>query len=163
MKLRSIVIAIAVFLIASGFALSEAKTLKQGRKYLPIAKIDKESGKIQIREKILRKEFKDGGKILRFEIKKFADGYNLLRIGKNKDGANRTEALPLKLKGDKLLFFELKWFVACDLGSCDFCSPNYDKTACECAMGENCNFGIDVSGMGLDTVTVDNFSYPPSR
>ena len=164
MKLRSIVIATAIFLIVSGFALSEAKPVKQKRKYLPIAKIDVDSGKIQIRTKILRKTFKDGGKISRFEVKKFADGYNLLRIGKKKDGANYTEALPLKLAGNKLLFYELKKFVTCSMVKCDFfCMPNYEKTACECGHGEDCTFGIDVSGMGIDTVTVDNFTYPPAR
>jgi hypothetical protein len=35
------------------------------------------------------------------------------------------------------------------------CSPNHDKTGCDC-IGQNgtssCNFGIDVSGVGLETV-----------
>ncbi len=91
------------------------------------------------------------------------DGYNLLRIGKKPDGSNYTEALPLKRVGNKLLFFELKKFVACALGSCAFCMPNYDKTGCECADGSNCNFGIDVSGMGIETVWVGNPNYPPQR
>ncbi|MCP5054390.1 MAG: hypothetical protein GY940_44900 [bacterium] len=162
MKFKAFIIITVSALMVSGFLAIAAKPVKQKKmKGLAIAQINADSGKIKIREKILRKEFKDGGKISAFKIKKFADGYNLLRIGTSKDGSSRTEALPLKLKGRKLLFYELKWFVTCSMSGCSFCKPNYDKTTCKCPDGSSCVFGIDRTGMGYETVTVDNFEYPP--
>jgi hypothetical protein len=163
MKLRSIVIAMAIFLMESGFALSESKPVKKKRNFVPIAEIDVKSGKIKIRESILRKEFKDGGKILKFKIKKFADGYNLLRIGKSKKGYNFTEALPLRLREKLLLFFEVKKYVTCAMGECGFCRPNFEKTACDCGGGGECTLGIDTEGMGFENLTVQGPGIPPSR
>lgn len=168
MNKRSIVISGVIFLMVFGSVLMTAGPDKQKRKRLPgkgkmvvIAKIDAESGKIKIRERILRKEFADGGKIERFEVKEFVDGYNLLRIGKSKDGNNHVEAFPLKLKTNVLVLGEVKWFVKCDIASGCFCRPNFQKTACECADGTDCTFGRGSSeGMGIDYVLVTDPEYP---
>lgn len=168
---RSIVISVVIVFMVFGSVVMSDGSNKQKRKrlpgkgeYVPIAKINPESGKIKIRERILRKEFADGGKIERFEIKQFIDGYNLLRMGKNKDGSGHVEALPLKMKANVLLFGPLKWFVTCDLSAqnCEnnaFCMANYDKTACECPDGTDCTIGRG-GAIGIDTVLVENFDYP---
>lgn len=129
------------------------------------------TGRAHLDERLLRRDFADGGVIEHFLAMPFHDGYNLLRIGTDRDGNCRTEALRLVRQDVRLKIQEVRWFTTCSSSTCnannddgnadtiDFamCSPNHAKTACDC-VGEqgvsNCNFGIDVGGMGLDTVLV---------
>ena len=119
-----------------------------------IGAIDIHTGETYLHEDILRRQFKDGGVIEGFVVRPLIDGYNLLRIGYDTSGDCHTEALPLKVVGKKLVFHELKWFTTCLGAACSFCAPNYHKTACECASGGDCTFGMDVGGMGLDVVVI---------
>lgn len=136
-----------------------------------IGRIDAQSGRAVLDERLLKRQFADGGPIQHFLAMPFDDGYNLLRIGKDDQGRCRTEALRLDRSDLKLKLRALRWFTTCSSSTCDqanedadpdwpdfaMCSPNHDKTGCDC-VGENgyssCNFGIDVDGMGLDTVLV---------
>ncbi len=122
-----------------------------------IARID-DNGRIRIFEDRLSRTFPDGGEIQRFAVTRLKDGFNLLRLGTNAKGANRTDALPLVQVGGRLFFGELKWIVACSPIECDeigFCRPNYEKTDCFCADGKQCRFGI--GDVPYDTVTLGNF------
>jgi hypothetical protein len=128
--------------------------VSSGAASVVIGAIDIHTGETYLRENILRRQFKDGGPIEGFAVRPLVDGYNLLRIGYDADGNCRTEALPLKVVAKKLVFEELKWFTTCQGIECSFCAPNYHKTACECADGGDCTFGMDVSGMELDVVVI---------
>jgi hypothetical protein len=136
-----------------------------------IGTIDPATGRAHLDERLLRRDFADGGVIKHFLAMPFHDGYNLLRIGHDADGNCRTEALRLARSDFKLKVQDVRWFTTCSSSTCgannddgdadtiDFamCSPNHAKTACDC-VGEqgvsNCNFGVDVGGMGLQTLLV---------
>jgi hypothetical protein len=160
--MRKLVAVIAVALSASVWfssthAADEAAAVVIGR-------IDAQSGRAQLDERLLTRRFEDGGPIRHFLAMPFDDGYNLLRIGKDAQGRCRTEALRLSRDDLKLKLQAVRWFTTCSSSTCDaandnfaMCSPNHDKTGCDC-VGDNgfssCNFGIDVEGMGLETVLV---------
>jgi hypothetical protein len=134
-----------------------------------IGRIDAQTGRALLDERLLKRRFADGGPIQHFLALPFDDGYNLLRIGKDAQGRCRTEALRLSQSDWKLKLHAVRWFTTCSSSTCaaanddgdpysaDFamCSPNHAKTGCDC-IGENgessCNFGIDVGGMELATV-----------
>lgn len=171
MNKRSIVISTVITFMVFGSLVQAAgpdklkrkRMLRKGR-FVTVAKLDAESGKIMIREQVLRKKFADGGKIERFEVKEFIDGYNLLRMGTDKDGKGHVEAFPLKMKAGELVLGKLKWFVTCDITAANcvnraFCLPNYEKTACQCPDGPDCTFGRG-SSIEIDYVLVQNPEYP---
>jgi hypothetical protein len=155
---------IAAIPFSSGLAAGDTAAVVIGR-------VDAQSGRAQLDERLLRRQFSDGGPILHFLAMPFEDGYNLLRVGKDAAGRCRTEALRLSLSDGKLRLHEVRWFTTCSSPTCDdanddgdpysagfaMCSPNHAKTGCDC-VGSNgvssCNFGIDVGGMGLATVLV---------
>ncbi len=112
-------------------------------------------GRIRILKDRLSRTFPDGGEIRRFTVSRHVDGFNLVRLGSDAGGVQRTDALPLVQVGSRLHIGELKWIVACSPIECDsgFCRPNYEKTDCFCAAGEQCRFGID--NVPYETVTLD--------
>lgn len=152
--MRSITVAIAVAVALIVGAALGAVQANPDTGAVVIGAINIETGKTYLREEILHRQFKDGGDIMGLAIRPLTDGYNLLRFGYDANGECRTEALPLKVVGKKLVFEELKWFTTCLGVACHFCMPNYHKTACECTDGSDCTFGVDVSGMGLEAVVI---------
>jgi hypothetical protein len=103
-----------------------------------------------------------------------------VRIGTAANGNCRTESIPLQLSGNRLIATSVRWMTTCDSAQCtSFCLPNRGRTACDCngnigSLGTSdlidefdvesqhtgggepahCNFGIDVSGVELDTIVV---------
>lgn len=113
-----------------------------------------DDGRVVILEDRLSRTFADGGPIRRFAISRLEDGLNLLRLGTDASGVQRSDAIPLVQVGRRLVVGELKWIVACAPSECSsgFCRPNHEKTDCFCAAGEQCRFGID--SVPYDTVVI---------
>src|SRR5690606_33776239 len=103
---RSIMVAMAfaaAFIVCMGSDPVRASSDTDG---VVIGAIDIHTGETYLREDILRRQFKDGGDIEAFVVRPLTDGYNLLRIGYDAKGNCRTEALPLRVVGNKLVFEE---------------------------------------------------------
>jgi hypothetical protein len=154
MKLKGIIIiAMSLFLITGALSLNAAPP-PPSTNGVVVATINSTTGDVTICENILKKQFKDGGMISTFQVKVFQDGWNLLRIGVNASGLSQTEAIQVARIGNEIKFFPVTWYVVCDMAGCSFCSPNSQKSACECPSGSNCNFGIDHSGLGYVDVVI---------
>ncbi len=130
----------------------------QNNQLPPVGKIQ-QNGETKVFYKNLVKQFKKGGQITQFKIIKLKDGFNLIRRGKDVNGEGRTEVIALEMKAGGFVFVphEIKWFTVCNptCPNADFCTPNYDKTACNCiGSGANCNFGIDGGIMGYEVVII---------
>ena len=140
---------------------SVKETKKEPQTTQPIiAKVNETTNEITIHKKVLKKTFKDGGQIMNFKVKKFADGYNLIRLGKNAKGENTSEFVPLELKpGGGLILKSPIWFIVCN-STCEyrpdvsgFCKANYQKSECQCNGESNCNFG-GVAGIPNDIAII---------
>jgi len=147
-------------------------------KAVVIGTVDQANGQAWLNQELLHTRFRDGGIIDHLLVRQYHDGYHLLRLGKSANGACRSESIPLQLSGNRLLATAVRWFTVCDSPNCDgFCTPNAARSGCDCYGLEElpsdsdqlndfdvenshssnhgpaqCNFGIDVSGMGLQTI-----------
>ncbi len=167
MRILDVVIA-AVLSISVAFSVGNAA---ESTPEVAIGWIEPQTGRAELDERLLQRQFADGGPIQHLVAVRFDDGYNLLRIGKDAQGSCRTEAIRLNRTDFRLKLQAVRWFTTCSSSTCAganddgdpnsagfaMCSPNHDKTGCDC-IGESgessCNFGIDVGGMGLATVLV---------
>lgn len=172
----------AIALAAATLALAAPDAQADGPAGITIGYVNPQTGQTQLLDGILKRQFVDGGPIKRFAVRLMADGYNLIRTGKDAQGHCRTEALRLSVSGNQLKFVRPTWFFVCDSDTCDdanpdlyvpagpngeegyvsqgigICSPNHWKTSCECIGNRTgttqCNFGIDVGGMEFDHVVI---------
>jgi hypothetical protein len=147
-------------------------------KAVVIGTVDQAAGQAWLEQELLQTRFRNGDPIEDLLVRQYHDGYHLLRLGKSATGACRSESIPLQLSGNQLIATAVRWFTICDSPSCDgFCMPNSARSGCDCHGIEElpgdsdqlddfdvennhssddgpaqCNFGIDVSGMGLTTI-----------
>jgi hypothetical protein len=163
---------------ASLLLLTAGSLYAEPLKAVVIGTVDQANGQAWLRQELLHTKFKDGGSIDHLLVRQYHDGYHLLRVGKSATGACHSESMPLQLSGNRLIATAVRWVVLCDSPSCDgFCTPNSARSGCDCHGLEElpidsdqlndfdvenshssnhgpaqCNFGIDVSGIGLQTI-----------
>jgi hypothetical protein len=89
----------------------------------------------------LVKEFPNGGDITVFNFVNLDDGLNLIRKGILPNGVHRTEAMKVSIINGWIIYQPV-WFTVCDDNTCNFCSVNAAKSACNCGGGGGCNFGM---------------------
>jgi hypothetical protein len=125
-----------------------------------VARIDAKTGKITILENRLRKSFQDGGPIRSFQVARFVDGYNLIRIGTSADGACRTEVVQLEQSGTGLnlkLEFEVAYILPCRSFKCPAntgqCYVSFNKQTCPCDAGGDCSLG-SLQAAGRDVIFI---------
>ena len=147
-------------------------------KAVVIGTVDQATGQAWLKHELLNTMFANGTSIDYLLVRQYQDGYHLLRLGKSATGACRSESIPLRLSGNQLVATAVRWFTICDSPSCEgFCVPNSARSGCDCHSNEDlvsdsdqlndfdvenshssdhqlpqCNFGMDVSGMGLSTI-----------
>jgi hypothetical protein len=98
-----------------------------------IGTVDQAAGQAWLKKELLLTKFGNGDPIEHLLVRQYHDGYHLLRIGKNASGGCRSESIPLKISGSRLVATEVHWFVICDSPSCDgFCTPNANRSGCDC-------------------------------
>jgi hypothetical protein len=163
---------------ASLLLLTASALYAEPLKAVVIGTVDQAAGQAWLKQELLHTRFSNGGPIDHLLVRQYHDGYHLLRVGKSATGACHSESMPLQLSGNRLIATAVRWVVLCDSPSCDgFCTPNSARSGCDCHGLEElpidsdqlndfdvenshssnhgpaqCNFGIDVSGIGLQTI-----------
>jgi len=127
MKSTTLILGLSLALVA----LTPASVAGAAEKHV-IGKLSKDGKRASLRTAMLKKTFPDGGPIDGFRVERRADGYQLLRLGRNAKGEKAVDAVPLRVAGKRLVIAELKWFTTCFAPECDgFCMPDGDH--CDCS------------------------------
>ena len=148
----------------SSIALNKsAVAYARDRGALVIAFKDAATGEYELLIDKLVKKLSDGTPVKYFALRTSNADFGFIRIGQDASGNYKSEAFRTSSKNGKIGLIVLEqavWYVSCD-GSCTFCAPNSDGTACECPgrLDQDENGGliiVDIDGDEIDTNQLDS-------
>lgn len=128
----ALVLGTAILFVAAGNVAAQ----KDDADKAVVAVLSDDGKTVTIRKKILKKTFADGGEIRGFRVSRKGDSYQLIRYGKDAEGQQLSNGIPLEQRERSLVprvpdLDEVKWIITCHAGACSgFCTPN--ETQCDC-------------------------------